>query len=138
MHAVPDDEDQSGFINGSVPVGQESCTGACMRDLRRHSGRGELENSHGDVFLGVSLEGDADPRLVVPKRGSMFGSGSFRLNRIGLSGLFHRIDNQAGATGRLHHRRAPGRDCRVLCLRERRKRLGEELVAERDDLLLAH
>jgi hypothetical protein len=27
-----------------------------MRDLRRNSGRGELQNSHGDVFLDVSRD----------------------------------------------------------------------------------
>lgn len=39
-----------------VPIGQEGRTGARMRDLRRNSGRGEFENSHGNVFLGVSRE----------------------------------------------------------------------------------
>ncbi len=116
-----------------------------MRDLRRNSGRGEFENSHGDVFHNrrpaprvSEICGGSDPRLFDLKRGSMFGSGSFRLNGLGLSGVFHRIDIQADATGRLHHRRAPRSDRRVLYLSEGRKRLSEELVAKGDDLFLAH
>ena len=56
MHAVPNDEDQGRLIDGPVPIGQEGRTGARMRDLRCDSGRGEFENSHGDVFLGVARE----------------------------------------------------------------------------------
>ena len=73
-----------------------------------------------------------------PRAGRLDGSGGFRLNGLGLSGVFLRIHIQADATGRLHHRRAPGRDRCMLCLRERRKGLGEELVTKGDDLLLAH
>src|SRR6056297_3554256 len=51
MHTIADDEDQGGPVHRSVPVGQEGFAGARMRDLRRDSGRRELENSHGDVFL---------------------------------------------------------------------------------------
>ena len=50
MHAIADDEDQGGPVNGSVPVGQEGLAGTRVGDLRRDSGGGELENSHGDVF----------------------------------------------------------------------------------------
>lgn len=54
MHTIADDEDQGGLVHGPVPVGQEGFAGARMCDLRRDSGRRELENSHGDVFpLGV-------------------------------------------------------------------------------------
>ncbi|GIT88619.1 hypothetical protein ROBYS_36350 [Roseobacter sp. OBYS 0001] len=56
MHTIADDEDQGGPVHGSVPVGQEGFAGARMGDLRRDSGRRELENSHGDVFL-FGLEG---------------------------------------------------------------------------------
>src|SRR6056297_1583534 len=51
MHTIADDEDEGGPVHGSGPVGQEGLAGARMCDLRRDSGRRELENSHGDVFL---------------------------------------------------------------------------------------
>ena len=80
----------------------------------------------------------SDPRLVFPSAGRLNGSGGFCLYGLGLSGDFRRVDIQADATGRLHHRRAPRRNGRVLCLCEGRKWLGEELVAKGDDLFLAH
>ena len=36
MHTIADDEDQSGPVHGSVPVGQEGLAGARMGDLRRN------------------------------------------------------------------------------------------------------
>ena len=89
------------------------------------------------MFLGVVGEWD-DPRLVDSKRGSMFGSGRFCLNSVDLIGVIVRIDNQAGATGRLHHRRTPSCDRCMLCLREGRKGFSEELIAEGNDFFLAH
>jgi hypothetical protein len=56
MHTIADDEDQGRPVHGPVPVRQEGFAGARMGDLRRNSGRRELENSHGDVFL-FGLEG---------------------------------------------------------------------------------
>ena len=48
------------------------------------------------------------------------------------------MDSRTDATGRLHHRRAPRCNGRVLCLREGRKGLGEKLVSKGVDLFLAH
>ena len=61
MHTIADDQDQGGLVHGPVPVGQEGFAGARMGDLRRNSGRRELENSHGDVFQ-FGLEGSTRAR----------------------------------------------------------------------------
>ena len=134
MHTIADDQDQGGPVHGPVPVGQEGFAGARMGDLCRNSGRRELENSHEDVFrLGVG----GSTRAGNASRGSREDSGRLRDLAVRLGGFRSGLRLITGDTGGLHHGRAPGGHGSALRVRERGEGLGEELVAEGDDLLLA-
>ena len=116
MHTIADDQDQGGAVHGPVPVGQEGLAAARMRDLRRDSGRRELENSHGMSFRWV-WEG-RPARAAWSTRGSRDGSGRLRDLAVRLGGFRSRLRLIKGDTGGLHHRRAPGGHGSALRVRE--------------------